>query len=147
MIYQTRSEGLVKKTTLFLFFLMFASLGVYSQSGTSSVTGTVADAQGNIITGATVTLISAQNSRRTDVSNDSGAYSFASVQPGTYTIEAEAKGFKKASLSAFQALVDKATTINIPLEVGQVTETVNVDSSGVDSIINTQDAKLGANFV
>src|SRR6478672_5814158 len=111
MIYTDRSKQLVKKTTLFLFFLMFASLGVYSQAGTSSVTGTVVDGQGNIVAGASVTLISGQNSRRTTETNESGVYSFQSVQPGTYTIEAEAKGFKKASLSAFQATVDKATTI------------------------------------
>ncbi len=119
----------------------------YSQSGTSSITGAVADAKGSIVAGATVTLISQQNSRRTAVTNESGVYFFASVQPGTYKIEAQAKGFKKADLSDFQALVDKATTIDIKLEVGQVTEVVNVDSSGLENLINTQDAKLGANFV
>ena len=134
-------------TMFFLFFMMFTWLSVYSQSGTSSITGTISDAQGNIVAGATVTLISEQNSRRTAVTNDSGVYFFASVQPGTYKIEAESKGFKKANLSAFQALVDKATTINIALEIGQVTETVNVDASGIENLINTQDAKLGANFV
>src|SRR5438552_3831858 len=109
-------------------------VGAGAQTGTSSITGTVSDAQGKSIAGATVTLVSQQNSRRTDVTNESGAYSFASVQPGIYKIEAEAKGFKKANLSDFQALVDKATTIDIPLEVGQVTEVVNVDSSGLESI-------------
>lgn len=126
---------------------MFTALTLYSQTGTSSVTGTISDAQGKIVAGATVTLISQQNARRTAVTNESGVYSFASVQPGTYKIEAEAKGFKKASLSEFQALVDKATTLDIPLEVGQVTEVVNVDSGGLESIVNTQDAKLGNNFV
>ncbi len=140
-------NGWVKKTTVFLVFLMVTCLTSYSQSGTSSITGTISDAQGGAVPGASVTLISQQNSRRTVIANDNGVYFFASVQPGIYKIEAEGKGFKKASLSEFQALVDKVTTIDIPLEVGQVTETVNVDSSSIESLINTQDAKLGANFV
>ncbi|NJM52634.1 MAG: carboxypeptidase regulatory-like domain-containing protein [Blastocatellia bacterium] len=105
------------------------------------------DGQGNIVPGAIVALISEQNSRRTVTTNDSGVYTFASVQPGSYKIEVEAKGFKKSSLSSFQALVDKATEINITLEVGQVTETVEVNTSGIENIVNTQDASLGNNFV
>ena len=90
--------------TITLCFVLAAFLcvsGVMAQSGTSSVTGAVADAQGNAVAGATVTLISSQNSRRTAATNESGVYSFASVQPGIYKIEAEAKGFKKASLTDF----------------------------------------------
>jgi hypothetical protein len=142
-----RASAYSSRLTSILAFSLFLFSTVYTQSGTSAISGTIADAQGNIVAGATVTLISQQNSQRTAITNDGGAYFFASVQPGTYRIEAEAKGFKKASLTPFQALVDKTTTIDISLEVGQVTEVVTVDSSGVDSIINTQDAKLGANFV
>ncbi len=138
---------LVKRTVFLLFFSIFLSLSVYSQSGTSSITGTISDGAGNIVPGATVALISEQNSRRTTVTNESGVYTFASVQPGSYKIEVEAQGFKKSSLSAFSALVDKATTINVTLEVGQVTETVNVDTTGIENIINTQDASIGNNFV
>src|SRR3954464_4242230 len=96
------------KSAFILGFLMLVWTSVYSQSGTSSITGTISDTQGNIVAGATVTLTSQQNSQRTAVTNDNGVYYFASVQPGTYTIQAEAKGFKKANLSPFQALVDKA---------------------------------------
>lgn len=147
MVYQFYQHKLVKKTIFVTLLLIFLCLNNYPQSGTSSITGTISDGQGNIVPGVTVTLISEQNVRRSAVTNDGGVYNFASVQPGTYRIETEAKGFKKSSLSAFQALVDKATTINIALEVGQVTETVNVDTTGIENIINTQDAKLGANFV
>jgi len=122
-------------------------VNAFSQTGTSTVTGTVADAQGNLVPGASVTLISEQNGRRTTVTGDNGTYTFASIQPGSYKIEVEAKNFKKSSLSTFQALVDKTSEINVKLDVGQVTETVNVDTSGIENIVNTQDASLGNNFV
>lgn len=141
------SNKFVKKSVFIWFLLASLWLSGYSQSGTSSITGTIADGQGNVVPNATVILVSEQNSRRTAVTNENGVYNFASVQPGTYKIEVEAKGFKKASLSAFQALVDKATELNITLEVGQVTETVNVDTTGIENIVNTQDASLGNNFV
>lgn len=147
MVYKKNQSKIMRKSLQLLIFSLFLYFSAYSQAGTSSVTGTISDAQGNIVPGATVALISEQNSRRTTVTNESGSYSFVSVQPGNYKIEVEAKSFKKASLSSFQALVDKQTTINVTLEVGQVTETVNVDTTGVENIINTQDAKLGANFV
>jgi len=147
MVYQHNQHRMVKRIVFLLLFMVFVCLNNYPQAGTSSITGAISDGQGNIIPGVAVTLISEQNIRRSTVTNESGVYNFPSVQPGEYKIEAEAKGFKKANLSAFSALVDKTTTINITLEVGQVTETVNVDTSSIENIINTQDAKLGANFV
>src|SRR5687767_14027692 len=110
MIYKNNQGGLLIKSILMLMLSLCLCFSVYSQAGTSSVTGTISDAQGDIVPGATVVLTSEQNVRRTAMTNESGVYTFASVQPGTYTIEVEAAGFKKASLSAFQALVDKATT-------------------------------------
>lgn len=132
-------------TSALMIVLFSASL--LAQVGTSTVTGSITDPQGNAVTGATVKLISAQGTTRTIVSNDSGNYTFASVQPGTYRIEVEMNGFKKASISNFQALVDNSQTVNVTLEIGQVSEVVNVDAAGLESIVNTGDASLGNNFV
>lgn len=145
-------ESMMKRNLLVSFLtsvLMTALLAVtaLSQTGTSSVAGTIADQQGNIVAGASVRLISTQGTTRTAVTNDSGNYLFASVQPGAYTLEVEASGFKKSSISSFQAAVDSTAKIDVSLEVGQVTEVVNVDSAGLESIVNTQDASLGNNFV
>lgn len=147
-------EDFMKKNFIFLRKLIFSTMLLLTavgsglaQAGTSLVTGTVSDPQGNAVTGATVTLIGEQNNRRTGITNENGTYTFTSIQPGSYQIEVEGAGFKKTSISAFQALVDKVTEINISLEIGAVTETVNVDSTGIESIVNTQDASLGNNFV
>ena len=118
-----------------------------AQVGTATVTGTVTDQQGNAVAGATVRLLNNSGSNRTGTTNDGGVYTFPSVQTGAYRIEVEMAGFKKASISNFQALTDISTEVNVKLEVGQVTETVNVDAASLESIVNTQDASLGNNFV
>ena len=119
-----------------------------AQTGTSSVRGTVADAQGNVVPGATVTLVDPQtNQTRTQVSTDDGHFAFDLLPPGTYRVEVEAKGFKKAVRTDVQALVAKSTDLPIALEVGNVTESVTVSATSAEALINTQDATLGNNFV
>src|SRR3712207_518253 len=98
-----------------------------AQTGTSSVRGTVADAQGNVVPGATVTLVDpATNQTRTQVSTADGHFAFDLIPPGTYRVEAEAKGFKKVVLTDVRALVAKAVDVSVTLEVGNVAETVTV---------------------
>jgi len=118
-----------------------------AQTGTSSVSGTVKDPQGNLVPGATVSLAGGQGTSRTTITSDSGRYTFSAVQPGSYRIEIEAKGFKKTTVSALQTNVDLPSEVHVILEIGQVTETVNVDATGIESIVNTTDASLGNNFV
>src|ERR1043166_7635035 len=116
------------------------------QSGASSVRGIVTDPQGGAVAGANVTLLSAEkSSSRSQVTNSDGSYSFKPVPPGTYRLEVEMKGFKKALVSNVQALVDTATDTNVQLEVGTVAETVNVASAG-EAPINTTDATIGIAF-
>lgn len=56
-------------------------------------------------------------------------------------------GFKKATVANFKAAVDSSSTINVVLEIGQVTETVMVDAGGLENIVNVADASLGNTFV
>jgi hypothetical protein len=127
---------------------LLASTGAAAQTGTSSVRGTVTDAQGNVVTGATVTLVDPQtNQTRTQVSSEDGHFVFDLIPPGTYRVEVEAKGFKKVVLTDVQALVAKPTDLPVALEVGNVTESVTVSANSAEALVNTQDATLGNNFV
>jgi hypothetical protein len=122
--------------------------GVLAQVGTSSIHGTVLDPEGKAVAGATVTLVNmVTNASRTTQTNEQGAYTFDLIQPGSYRVEAEFKGFKKAGVSDVRALVDKHTTIDIQLEVGNLTETVSVSAGAGDVLINNTDATIGNNFV
>jgi hypothetical protein len=121
--------------------------GVAAQTGTSSVRGSVLDPQGNAIAGATVTLTNVEtNATRTQTSSENGNYAFDLVTPGNYRVEATASGFKKKLITDVRALVDKPTELSIALEIGDVSETVTVTSTG-EALINTQDATIGNNFV
>src|ERR1044071_4241718 len=125
---------------------LFVCQIVFAQSGTSSIRGTVADAQGRAVAGATVTLTNVErNFTRTQTSNDAGEYAFAAIPPGTYRIEAEASGFKKASVTEVRALVETPTEINVQLEVGNVSEVVTI-IAGSEAPLNTSDATIGNTF-
>lgn len=131
-----------------LFLCLFACVAASAQTGTSSVRGTVADAQGNVVPGASVTLTNPEtNSSRTQTASDEGNFVFDLIPPGTYRIEVEAKGFKKGVLTDVRALIAKPTEVTVPLEVGNVAETVTVSANSAEALINTQDASLGNNFV
>jgi carboxypeptidase family protein len=125
---------------------LFLFNGALAQTGTSSVRGTVTDPQGGAVAGATVTLTNmARNFTRTQTTNEEGTYAFSAIPPGTYRVEAEAGGFKKASVSDVNALVETPTEINVKLEVGNVNEVVNI-VAGSEAPLNTADATIGNAF-
>lgn len=131
-----------------LFSVTITCITAFGQAGTSTIRGTVADPQGNVVSGATVTLtnIGTGVSRNT-TTTDGGAYVFDAVAIGDYRIEVEAQGFKKAAVTDVHALVSKATTVDVQLEIGNVAETVTVSSGAADQLVNREDATLGNNFV
>jgi hypothetical protein len=133
-------------TSAFLVLLSIST--VFAQQGTSAVRGTVKDPQGNLVAGATVTLTNTGNSSsRTATTTDSGNFSFESVPVGDYKLEAEAAGFKKGIVTAIHALVAKPVSVDVQLELGNVSETVTVAAGGAEMLVNREDGTLGNNFV
>ena len=118
----------------------------FAQSGGTTIRGTVRDPNGNVVAGATVTITDpAKNFTRTQTTNQEGGYVFTAVPPGTYKLDVTAPGFKTASASGLVALVDTPTVRDVQLEIGQVSETVDV-TSAAEAAINTSDASLGNSF-
>ena len=129
-----------------LIFLFACQVGL-AQTGTSAVKGVIKDPQGSVVAGATVTLSNPEtNFSRTTTSNESGQFFFEGLQPGTYKVEVEAKGFKKSALNDVLAQVSKATDLEVPMEIGNVSETISVTVGAGEALVNTQDASLGNNF-
>src|SRR5499433_4022931 len=94
-----RRNGLTK---LLLSVLVFC-LNAFSQSTNATVGGTVQDATGAFIPGVTITATNTGTGIVTTViSNEAGAYQFASLQPGTYDVKAELTGFQPSVAKAFQ---------------------------------------------
>ncbi len=130
-----------------LIALLSAASLSWSQTGTSTISGTVTDPQGRVIAGATITLTNvATNAVRTTKSTDSGAYVFDFITPATYRIAVEAKGFRRKLVENVVALIGKPTEENVSLEVGAAADVVEVTSTTQDALINTQDATLGNVF-
>jgi Carboxypeptidase regulatory-like domain/TonB dependent receptor len=131
--------------TALLVLLMLFTIG-RAQQGTASVRGTVTDQQGKVVAGASVTLLGAErNFSRTQTTNSEGGYVFTSVPPGKYKLQCENSGFKKTNIDV-EALVDTAAKVDVQLEVGSVTETVNVIAGATETPLNTTDATIGNTF-
>ena len=129
-----------------LLLLFFVAANINAQSGGSTIRGTVKDQNGNVVAGATVTITNPEkNFTRNQTTNQDGGYIFSAVPPGTYKLDVTAPGFKTASASGLAALVDTPTVKDVTLEVGAVSETVDVTASA-EAAINTSDASLGIPF-
>jgi hypothetical protein len=144
------SKRLSQKKFLILvavFIFAFLSVNTNAQSGTTSISGTVFDTQGQVVFGAAVALFNAEKGFvRNAVTGDNGAFTFSGIQPGIYRLEVEAEGFKKFSRNETRAFVDSPTEISVVLEVGTVSEVVNVPSDSAEATLNSQDATVGNPF-
>lgn len=132
---------------LLVFMCAFFGENLIAQSGTTSISGTISDPNGQIISGAIVKLNNAEKGfSRTTISRENGTFSFPAIQTGVYRLEIEMNGFKKFIKSDIRALVDTPTEISAVLEIGNINETVNIKSDTAESLLNTQDATIGNPF-
>jgi hypothetical protein len=130
-------------TRLVVVFSFFASV-VLAQTQTSSLQGVVTDPQGAAIPAAIVTITNSDTSAsRREVTDDTGTYRILQVLPGPYKVEVQKPGFKtKATTQVLQ--VDVPATLDLQLDVGQTSETVNVTAEATQ--INTENATVGNPF-
>src|SRR5579859_5874898 len=99
--------------------------------GTGSIQGTVTDSSGASIAGAKISITNKANGQVIKVTSTSaGAYTAGSLVPGTYTVRVEANGFK-ASQQDMVVQVGTTANGNIALEVGQLSDVVEVQASAV----------------
>ena len=107
--------------------VLFLSVCAFPQGTTSRAVGTIQDASGAAVSGATVRIVNeGTNGTFTTQASETGSYVFEALQPGSYTLTVEAAGFKKFTTKGNQLNIGTPMTVNITLEVGQVTETVEV---------------------
>src|SRR5215203_3262986 len=105
-------------------------VGVHAQSSTTgSITGTVRDPQGAAVPKAEVMIVEEKTgASRTVTANGDGFYNVPSIPAGMYTISTSPAGFKKTISTGVELHVNENKTVNLDLQVGQVTETVTVTS-------------------
>jgi len=98
-----------------------------------------------MVAGATVTLKNPSTGFSRTQTTGPRWLQFELIAPGDYTIEVEAKGFKKV-LRSVTALVSSVGTADMQLEVGNISEVVQVEAGSAIVAVNTEDATLGNNF-
>jgi hypothetical protein len=126
-----------------------ACLVVFALSGVcalaqyrAGIQGTVLDPQGTAVSGATVTLINLETNRtQVATSDDSGVYNFLSLAPGHYSIEVQASGFKKKTLPDLSVSAEKIQSVNVTLELGEVSQSVTV-SGDVTPPLDTETGQI-----
>jgi hypothetical protein len=108
-----------------------------------SLTGDVKDASGAVVAGAAITVRNtATNGVRNATTNEDGVYSIPALVPGLYEVKAEKPGFKSASRANVELQVQQAARVDFNLEIGQVSEVVEVSSRL--PLLSTEDATVGS---
>lgn len=135
--------GDMRRGLLAVFFIALAAAGVWAQAITGTILGSVTDASGAVLPGVTITAINTgTNQARTTITNESGVFSLPSLQIGTYRVEAELTGFKKEIRSGVTLQVDQRARIDFVMQVGQVSETLEVTAEA--PLVQTDDSSVGA---
>ena len=124
--------------------IFFLSARVSAQTSSSGVVlGTVTDASGAVIPGVEVDLTNtATNITVKQVTNGSGQYVFPVVAPGTYHMVFKNDRFRTGKLDNVVVEVNKSFTANMQMQVGEVSQTVEVQAT-VQAELQTTDAQVG----
>ena len=108
----------------------------------SGLTGTVSDTTGAVIVAADVVLANSDTGvEATTQSNESGGFNFTLVQPGTYELRCESVGFKTYRQSGLVMETGLTKTVNIQLQLGEITETIEVTGSA--PLLETENTTVG----
>ena len=123
----------IVRITLCLTMLLLMTERLFAQGGaTGTILGTVTDSSGAIIPNVRVTVTNtATNISFRTLTSSAGDYYASSLNPGTYTVSAEAKGFQKTVTTGFTLAVDQKVRVDLALKLGAVTETLEVTAQAV----------------
>ena len=129
-------------TLLGLILLLTLTTGIFAQTETARITGTINDGTGAVIPGATITFVHLGTNTNTSVStNEVGRYVSIPLRIGEYRVEVEADGFKRAIRSGVVLQLNETALLDISLELGAVSEVVDVTADA--PLLETTQATQG----
>ncbi len=121
--------------------LLAVSLPGFGQT-LGQITGEVRDSSGGVIVGAVVSAVNQGTGNvRTVMTNETGIYAIPSLQPAVYNLKVEMPGFRTLIRNDIQLEVQQTARVDFTLQVGQVTEVVEV--SGAGTLLTTENATVG----
>jgi outer membrane receptor protein involved in Fe transport len=119
------------------------SFTVVAQTSKGFVVGTVLDANGAGINGATIKITNAETGvSRSTVSQDNGAYRLDAVDPGSYTVEISSTGFKTATRTNVLVAAAQSADVSTTLEVGNPAEVVTVSADNMIELQTTDGTRV-----
>lgn len=130
------------RSFLSILAVLLAMAGTTRAQYRASIQGVVTDPQGELVSGATLTLTNLQtNETLVATTNDAGVYNFNALPPSRYSLTCEKTGFKKKVLENLGVIPEQANAVNIQLELGEVTQSVTVSGDSTP-LIDTETASL-----
>ncbi|HVB35609.1 MAG TPA: TonB-dependent receptor [Candidatus Acidoferrales bacterium] len=134
---------LVLGPAIFVLGLLIATSLHAQTAATSTVVGTVTDQSNAVVPGATIKLTNvATGASLGATANEAGQYIFPTVTPGTYTVEVTKDGFRNATVQNLMIDISKSYTVNVTMQVGQVSQSVVVEA-GANVQLTTTNAQVG----
>ncbi|HEX8558119.1 MAG TPA: TonB-dependent receptor [Pyrinomonadaceae bacterium] len=122
--------------------LLCLSAPALGQGATGQITGTVADAAGAVVPGASVTVTNLATAlRREAAAGEQGDFAVPLLPPGTYRVEVAAQGFKRVVVEEVEVNVTQTATLNLRLEPSAVEETVTVTAEG--TLVQQESSQVG----
>jgi hypothetical protein len=120
------------RAIVFLLVLAGCIRGEAWSQGYGTISGTVTDASGGSVVGAKVIVVDPANAQtRTATTNESGYYVVTSLNPATYTVKVEQRGFREITQSNVVLQASQSLTLNIALTIGTVDEQVTVEAEPI----------------
>ena len=120
----------------------FAVLAM-AQAVYGSIFGTITDARGSGVPGATVTITNTgTNVSETVKTNSSGYYNQTRLLPGRYSIKVEAGGFKTSLIETVVVSVDTASEAKVVLQPGEITEQITISGSSPTLMTDRSDVSV-----
>src|SRR5262245_41874198 len=140
-----RTTSKVPLLALSLAFCLALVATTYGQAVYGSIFGAVTDSSGAAVPNATVTITNiGSNVSETARSNASGNYTQTRLIPGTYRLKVEAPSFKAAVVETVVVNVDTASTVNVTLQAGQVSEQITITADA--PLLKTDRADVATTF-
>jgi len=122
--------------------LVLSAIAVLAQATTGTLRGTVTDANGGVVAGATVTVKSqATGSVTTSTTNSDGTFEAAALQPAEYSVTVEAPSFKRSVSNGVSVKIGIVNSVAIVLEAGNLSETVTV-TAGTEEIVQRDQSQI-----
>ncbi len=126
-----------------MFLCLVLASHTFAQTSNATLGGTASDATGALIPGVTITATNtATGSVNTALTNEAGAYQFASLQTGTYKVTAELSGFQTLTYNEVALGVSQQVRLNFRLQVGSIAQSVEV-TAAADTSIATTSSSIG----